>query len=81
MAKYKLTITDLETGEVMQEVESDTFVFHSYSIDDDGDDCIGSGVVHSGTKLTLAGVLSNGIRYHKKELAKLFDLFSTGEDE
>ena len=81
MPRYKLTITDLETGKVMQEAESDTFIFHSHSVDDDGDDCIGSGCVHSGSKLILAAVLSNDIRYHKKELAKLFDLFSTGEDE
>ena len=72
MAKYKLTITDTETGKVVQEKESDTFVFHMYGVDEDGDPAVGSGCVHSGPKFMLFGVLSEGISYMKRELEDLF---------
>lgn len=81
MARYKLTITDTSTGKVMQEKESDTFVYHMFGADADGDPSVGSGCVHSGPQFELIGVLSEGIKYHKRELAEIFDLLTSGGDE
>ena len=81
MARYKLTITDTSTGKVMQENESDTFVYHMFGVDAAGDPSVGSGCVHSGPQYELIAVFSEGIKYHKRELAEIFDLISSGDDE
>ena len=73
MGKYKLVITDLETGEIMHQHESTTIVYHVFMTDKDGDPSTGSGIVHSGMKMNLLGVLASSMHHSRREIDKLIE--------
>ncbi len=79
MARYRLVVTDQDTGNVVRDLESDVIVFSYLEIDDDGDPGASHSTLCASCGPHLIGVYAASVRYARVQARETFESYMEGE--